>query len=379
MNNGIFDQPQGPPAIAKRIRYELGQGTGKVKRNAVVISTYDDSAYISNSYTGAIQGQDVTDLILQIPSNRSNNNISNVTASGALMVQIPDGTARGGNARGARAVDFQSSRNLSSQVASGTGSIVIGVNNTASSNDSVAIGTNNTASGPSSVAIGATNIASGTYSFAAGYSNTASAIYSFAAGYLNIINSAGQSSVAMGQSNTTNGFASVALGNSCVADGGYSSALGLYANTNGITSKFAYGSGFSLGKTQLGILPLRWVTTDAVATVISSDGFAASVTNQLTLVNANAINFEILVTATVTGTSAVAFKCTGLIRRGATAAATVLVGSTVTQLFADASLAPCVVALSANTTLGCLTVTVTGIAATSISWTAVVKSSEVIG
>lgn len=44
--------------------------------------------------------------------------------TGALMVQIPDGTSTGGNKRGANAVDFQRSRNGATKVASGNGAFI---------------------------------------------------------------------------------------------------------------------------------------------------------------------------------------------------------------------------------------------------------------
>lgn len=45
--------------------------------------------------------------------------------SGALIVQIPDGAASGGNARGLYALDFQRSRTNATQVASGTRSLIL--------------------------------------------------------------------------------------------------------------------------------------------------------------------------------------------------------------------------------------------------------------
>jgi hypothetical protein len=63
--------------------------------------------------------------------------------TGALIAgPKPDGTATGGNARGANAIDLQTSRLSASQVASGTNAVVIGAQNTASTNlfGSVAIG-----------------------------------------------------------------------------------------------------------------------------------------------------------------------------------------------------------------------------------------------
>ncbi len=89
--------------------------------------------------------------------------------TGYISAQVPDGTAAGGNARGARAVDLQTSRTANFMVASGIRSAVLG-------------GRNNTASGEDSACIGADNGASGSTSFAIGFSNSASAQFALCLG-----------------------------------------------------------------------------------------------------------------------------------------------------------------------------------------------------
>ncbi|MFN9338707.1 MAG: beta strand repeat-containing protein [Candidatus Kapaibacterium sp.] len=84
--------------------------------------------------------------------------------TGALLADIPDGTATGGDKRGQNAVDLQTSRNLASQVASGDWSTVSGgVFNTASGDwSTVSGGIQNTTSGSvSTVSGGVANTASG--------------------------------------------------------------------------------------------------------------------------------------------------------------------------------------------------------------------------
>jgi hypothetical protein len=95
--------------------------------------------------------------------------------TGALQAQKTDSTATGGNARGANAVDWQTSRYSASQVASGTTSVIAG-------------GTSNVASGSSASVVGGyDNRATGTLSFiGAGTLNTSSGVYSsISAGNLN--------------------------------------------------------------------------------------------------------------------------------------------------------------------------------------------------
>lgn len=88
--------------------------------------------------------------------------------TGAFIVgPAPDGTATGGNARGANAVDLQISRTSNSRIASGESSVIAGgTNNTAQGAGSVVTGgQSNIASGVrSSVIGGEQNIATGNYS-----------------------------------------------------------------------------------------------------------------------------------------------------------------------------------------------------------------------
>lgn len=105
---------------------------------------------------------------------------------GAIIGDIPDGTALGGNARGDNATDFQTERSAATQVASGMNSgILSGFDNTASGPNSVVVGGgSNVASGNESfVGGGDGNIASGFRStIPGGDTNVASGSRSFAAG-----------------------------------------------------------------------------------------------------------------------------------------------------------------------------------------------------
>lgn len=104
---------------------------------------------------------------------------------GAFIAQLPDGTATGGNVRGANAVDLQTKRDANTRVASGAGAVISGgASNTASGNNAlVSGGEYNTASGANaSVGGGGYSTASGNNSFAVGGGNTASATYSTVSG-----------------------------------------------------------------------------------------------------------------------------------------------------------------------------------------------------
>ena len=93
--------------------------------------------------------------------------------TGALLAQLPDLTANGGNARGANAVDLQNFRTNPQQVASGQyATIPGGVGNTASGDRSLAGGSLTTASGYASFAFGEQATASGSYGRSMGFGAT---------------------------------------------------------------------------------------------------------------------------------------------------------------------------------------------------------------
>jgi hypothetical protein len=77
-------------------------------------------------------------------------------ASGFIAVTLPDGTSTGGNIRGARALDFQTTRSAATMVASGArAAILAGQNNTVSGNDSAALAaTGASITGTATAAIG---------------------------------------------------------------------------------------------------------------------------------------------------------------------------------------------------------------------------------
>ncbi len=118
-------------------------------------------------------------------------------------------------------------------------------------------------------------------------------------------------------------------------------------------------------------------TTDATASVLSSNTSAAGATNQLILPNNSAYAFDGLVISrqqAADGTASAAWKVEGLIRREANAGTTTLVASTVTAI---SNVPGWTLALSADTTNGGLAVTFTGAAATDIRTVANIRTVEV--
>lgn len=135
-----------------------------------------------------------------------------------------------GNARGAGALDLQSSRTAVTQVASGDNATCVGRCNTASGIYSTASGYKNTASGDYSTASGYKNTASGSKSTASGYNCTASGIQASAVGCNNT--ASGDYSFAIGNSNQATATNSFAVGRVAIASGIQSAAVGAFAIAN---------------------------------------------------------------------------------------------------------------------------------------------------
>lgn len=175
--------------------------------------------------------------------------------TGAIIASVPDGTATGGNARGANAVDLSMYRVSNSAVASGVNSVISGgAQNTASgTNSSVIGGTYNQATGQWSISGGSLNQATGSYSISIGGSNnTASSSYStISGGQSNTASTNTHATVVGGQSNTSSGQFAISGGYNTVSSGGggsvafgyqsqaqntYSIALGYQATASGAHS-----------------------------------------------------------------------------------------------------------------------------------------------
>lgn len=132
------------------------------------------------------------------------------------------------------------------------------------------------------------------------------------------------------------------------------------------------------GDAQLGLYVLRAKTTNATATVLTANNSAVSTTNQVVLPNNATYGYRATVSArdTSTGDSSI-WEIKGGIKRVANAASTVLVGTPVIDLLGqDAGASTWVLAVTADTTNGALALTVTGVAATTIKWTASIRTTE---
>jgi hypothetical protein len=257
---------------------------------------------------------------------------------------------------------------------------------------------------------GGNNQATGSYSFiggggdagTAGNRNSAAGDWStISGGFKNSItaSSANYGFIGGGQQNSITGLNSVIVGGISNQAGGIGSSVG-GGNTNNANSNYSTVVGGLQGTTrsiqgitvvntgqnpmyptvggaQSSILTIGRITTDATATLLTSDGNSASGTNQVILPNNSAYYFRGTVVAGVTGGgNTKGWTVEGLIKRGANAAATTLVGSTVLSSYGDAGATTWTIALSADTTNGGLAVTFTGQAGTTIRTVCQISTTE---
>lgn len=137
----------------------------------------------------------------------------------AFMLNVPNGAATGGNARGANAVDLQISRSAAGQVSSGAASFSAGASNTASALAAIAIGNTNTASAQFSAVLSGFNQTNNSYGglIAGGDSNniTGGGNYSvISGGSSNNISSGMNNGIGSGQGNIVSADNAVISGGS---------------------------------------------------------------------------------------------------------------------------------------------------------------------
>lgn len=248
----------------------------------------------------------------------------------------------------------------SSNVSSAQGSAVMGGStNTASASGSIILGSSNSsASGINSAVLGASSgVAQGNYSVAIGGVSLSAGEYCSAA---------------------IGGQVQNANGQHCFIGGG------IRGTAKGVTGLTAFPAsaaplGAVYGGSQLSVLNLAYQTTSATPAVLTSNTLSASTTNTAVLSNNSAFMFTGTVIAAVTGagdTSSWTFS--GAIKRGASAGTTALVAAVTPILVAqNVGAAAWAVAVTADTSIGSLAVTVTGAAGITIRWVCTLQMTEV--
>lgn len=319
--------------------------------------------------------------------------------TGGVAAHIANSATSGGNKRGTNSVDWQSSRSNANQVASGTNATIGGgANNRAEGNSpvisggsgnivtgnlgSILGGNNNTVSGAWGAIIGgfSNSVGGSAGVVSGGGSNSASSgDYNTVSGGNGNTASLGGSTVCGGVNNTASGSKStVSGGEGNTASGNHSLASGLHATTRSIHGCESRSSGrFSInGDCQYGDYILRRQTAGATPVELSTDNNSTSSSNQIVLPNNHAYSFEGKVIARDTTGLYKIWHFTGGISRGANAAATVIGDYTIDPVHASAGTDAWSADFSANTTLGCLTVTVTGEAGKTIRWASHIETIE---
>jgi hypothetical protein len=249
----------------------------------------------------------------------------------------------------------------------------------ATGTSSIAMGHQSKSTGNYAVAIGSAQATGSDYGVSIGYNARSASHSTVSIGREAGLAGSGSSSISIGHETSSSGYESLAIGRNVVANSSSSVAIGRYARTGGIIGKYAFASDYisNGGDAQQGKYVLHVATTNATATALTSTGTTATSTNQVNLQNNSAYAFHGTIVARQQasgGTACAAFKVEGLIRREANAGTTVLVNSATTVLDNTPSWG---MALSADTTNGCLKIEVTGAASTNIRWVATIHTSEV--
>jgi hypothetical protein len=321
--------------------------------------------------------------------------------TGAILARVPDNTGNGGNKRGQYALDFSRYEGASgAYIAAGDYDIILGgtrnssatgtfafigngdYNNITGTYGTILNGNNNSVTGARGIVVnGQYNQANGAGSVAIG------GLYNYANGGSSVAlgggnTASGTSSFATGSATTASGILSFSANNGSLADGYSSNAFGDYGWANGIRAKFAIGaSGWGYGTTQAAITQLDARTTTNTPTVLlantqNAGGILAS--TQFTLPN----NSLMRVKGSIQGKQSASTNCgvwdfDAVLVRGATASTIIIAGTPSISLvvntggFGNPT-------ITANTSLGCMTVTVTGLAATNIQWACRIDSTETL-
>lgn len=277
--------------------------------------------------------------------------------TGALLTAVPDGTSAGGNKRGANAVDLVTNRSSASQVGSGQ--------------YSVAIGRQSTASGSGAVAI-SSSLASGSYSFAA-VTGSATA----------------KSAIAFGENAACSGMDGLAIGNNATVTGPQSQVIGYESQATSyqcfVTGRRARGDRYgqfahngwyfsTYGDNQFSRFVLLRTTTDATPTELL---LATWATHRLTIPTGKVFSFI----ATITGVKSDGTDVAHYVRKGCIkniGGTTSLVGPVETIGTDHEDNSSTDISITADDTNDALAITVTGIAAETWRWNAVVQGGEII-
>jgi len=393
----------------------IGVGVQTTASNQVSIGSTDQTVRISERYTlptadgtngqvmttdgsGAVTFADAGGGGADLYAANESSPTAQPSATGANAIAIGDSSVASGTnsfafgpaqATGTRSMAFNTGANAAYGSLFGD-AIAMGEFSKASNSMSIAIGRSAVSTGSQALSLGpysqalgsnstalAKSYASGSNSFAAamntnsssygaqgfgsvviGQNSKATATRSFAIGAT--CSSTSENSITIGHNNTTSGFGAFAFGSRAT-----SAVRGKYA--------FAAGRFAADGDAQGGQFILRADTTDATATVLTTNNNTAAADNQIVAASDTCIMFSGTLVAMQNGAQDQGgWEIKGLLKNdGGT---TTLVSSNI-QTFADGN--GWTVVLTADNTNNALAITCTGEAAHNIRWVANISTSEV--
>ena len=253
------------------------------------------------------------------------------------MLTVPDGTAAGGNKRGASSIDLQNSRASAAQVGSGSTTVTLGGSSTSSSTGAISIGISNTSAHLNAVTMGS------------------------------FCSTSAQAGIALGSSAAVTATGGNAQGINATADANYAQARGFQAHTRGVIGIEVVASGqyATAGDAQRGQLYIKATTTTNTPVAMTSDAQAASTNNQIILLNNQSASFVGVFQAKQSGSAnSASWLIRGTVTRGANAASTTIGTCTVERI--DNAIGWPDPTVAADTTNGGVTFAFPGVSATNI-------------
>lgn len=319
-------------------------GTGSVDNAALRAdgtggATLQSSAWIINDNLTASPNNTVNHACIEATGGTTNVSVSiKPKGDGAFCLSVPSGTATGGNVRGDNCVDLQRVRTTASQVPSGPRSSILG-------------GERNTIEYFSSVSV-----------ICGGYQNsiTGFGFYStIGGGYLNTAGSSPYTVIGGGREN-------VVTGEIGTISGGVGASSTRYCQESSASGYFA-----AAGDAQSIRLRARRKTTDATPAVLFCDGVA----KRITIPSGKVISVLCRITGIKSDGSSVANYVRRVVIKNV-GGTTSLVGS-VETIGTDHEDAATAVTITADDANDALDISVTGIAAETWRWVAVVEGLEI--
>jgi hypothetical protein len=336
------------PTASGTLSIAIGSSAIATGNNSIAIG---NGADVFNSWTGAVA----------IGPNSG--------ANGAYSVAIGEGTNTYSGTTGSLAIG-QSAQAVSQYCvaigrsrASQQSSFAAVIDNNTSSygtsgTNSIAMGQQAKAGGADNVAIGYSTLSNGTGSISLGYNAGTNSNYAAALGNDALANAT--RSLALGYSSQALSYGSTAIGYDARCAINYGLAFGLNGST------FMADTGFEL-------MQLCCDTTDATATVMTTDNSGASDSNTIKVDAFSIVAFDAMIVARQKddgGTDCAIFKVTGAAREESGNSTVTLLNSATTVVHNPENMA---IAVSANTSNGTVDFTFTGLASHDIRAVATVQ------